>query len=408
MNQNKKILLYSTFRNFLIVYTLYVLARWITLSTLPLYITQKFNSSNTLIISLSLKILPAVICAPLIANILPRIGFKKLATISLLFLGIIQMGVLYVGNPIIFQSFILLTGILDTIILAALLALRTSVIPAEKNISANTLFTMVDSVAKIVGPLLSIIMLWKLSFSKSFYILSAFLVVASIILLFINLPFRKKSVTQKSILDYSSFLQLFLKKPVLWSIYIPILGYALLAGSRNLFLFWYNKKVFLNTEVKWNLLLTAHGCGAILGSIIGIKIIHWLTKKITLLHTFLYLGLLRGVGFLLLSWITNFKSALILLVAVGIPETLEAICFFTLLQKYLTNSEEENIFYTFNTSTYYAFFIAGTLMGRLYTMDIITLQNLWILITSLTIISILPFVIKNKNFELPQPITTKS
>lgn len=395
MHTSYKLLCDKSFRSFISVHAIYSLARWISVSTLPLFVAQKFNDRDVLVLSMVLKLLPTVICTPLLANILPKLGFKKLAIIGMLLFAISQLGLPYASNQIVFQGFILLTGVIDTVIVACILALRSQVIPTGQNISANALFSMVESISRIVGPSLTIVILWRLSIIQSFYIIALLLLIAIIILALTYLPFTKSLTSHKTTIHYTSFLKIFFKKPILWHIYIPSLGYALLVGTRNLFLFWANKEIFQNDESQWNLLLTMHGCGAIVGSIIGHKFLDWINRKISLVEAFLYLGLLRSIGYLALAWVSDFSAALGMLAAIGLPEILETICFFTLLQKYL-EGDEKNVFYMLNIPIYYSFVILGTLSGRLYTTGVIPLQHLWILTSIVSAIVIIPFLLNAK------------
>ncbi|OJW67882.1 MAG: hypothetical protein BGO68_04455 [Candidatus Amoebophilus sp. 36-38] len=398
MHTIRKLLTDSNFRSCLVVHATYSLAKWISLSNLPLLVAQKFNDRDTLVLSLSLKLLPTIICAPLLANILSKIGFKKLTILGMLLLAIMQLGLIYTNHPIIFQGFILVTGIIDTVVTSCILVLRSQVIPSGKHIAGNASFSMVESIARIIGPALTAVMLWKLSLKQSFYGISTLLLLATIILELSQIPFKKATSRHTTTIGYLSFLKLFHKKPILWAIYIPCLGYAILSGTRNLFLFWTNKEIFHNHEAKWTLLLTAHGLGTILGSILGTKFLHWIKKRISLLQAFLYLGLLRSIVFLILSWVPYFKLALAMMVVLGLPEILETICFFTLLQIYL-EGDEVHVFYTFNIPVYYTFVVLGTLTGELYTTNLITLQNLWLLTSLLSLISIVPFLVKAKGLN---------
>jgi predicted MFS family arabinose efflux permease len=400
MHVTYKLLFNKSFRSFIAVHAIYSLAKGISISILPLFVAKKFNTGDMLVISMSLRLLPTIVCTPILANVLARIGFKRLALIAMIWLAIVQLILPHISNSILFESLILLTGIIDTIIVASLLALRSQVIPVGKNISANAVLSIIESISRIVGPGLTIVMLWKLPLLQSFYSIALLLLIAALLLMCTYIPFEKSSSLHVKTVHYSSFLKIFYKKPILWYIYIPSLGYAILVGTRNLFLFWSNKDVFQNVESQWSLLLTLHGCGAILGSIIGQKVLNWINNKISLVETFLYLGLLRSIGYLTLAWVSNFNIALVTLATIGIPEILETICFFTLIQKYL-EGKEKDIFYMLNIPIYYSFVILGTLSGKLYTTGMTTLKTFWILTSIVSAMVTLPFLLNarkaNKN-----------
>eukprot|EP01132_Coremiostelium_polycephalum_P000247 gene247-327_t len=364
---NYQLLADKYFREFLIVHTLYHLAKWGAICTLPLLVDHHFDGGgDVLIISMALKLLPAIILSPLIANILPNVGFKRLTTLSLALLAVSQLWLAYIHHQFLFQFLVLFTGILDTIISTSILALRSQVIPSGENIAANALFTIVESITRLAGPMLTMMFLWQFSVIQSFLVISMLLLASSLLLAKAYLPLIVNLQKSRGIIHYVDFFQIFRERPILWQIYLPSLSYALLLGTRNLFLFWSNQTIFHNQAPEWNLLLTMQGCGAILGSILCHKAIHKMTTKIPLLEAFLYLGLVRSLGYLSLAWVTNFQVALGVIMLVGLPEALESICFISLIQKNL-KEEQKNIFYMLNLPIFYFVVILGISAGKLCT-----------------------------------------
>ncbi len=385
----------SNFKKFIAAYAVYSLAKWISLSALPLLVAQKFNPGGTLVISLALKLLPQVILAPFLATMLLKKGPQVIAIVTILWLAVGQIILPHTHDYLLFQGIILLTGIMDTAIGASVLTWRSQLIPKGKDIAANAFFSVVERASKIIGPGLTTLILWKLSITQSFYALSLLLVVAAIILLITKRQPSIKATPTSSKVNYLSFLKLFMHKPILWAIYIPGLGYAILLGTLNLFLFWSNTKTFHQAESQWTILLTAHGIGAMFGSIIAPKALSWIHKKMPLLQSYLWLSLLRSIGFISLAWISHFGLACTALVCIGLPEMLEVVCFFTLLQRYL-QSGEEIIFYTFNMPIFGGFIFLGTLVGGIYTKSLISLQGFWVLSCVLSMFLIIPFLLYNK------------
>ncbi len=386
------------FRGFIIPYAVYSLGKWISLSALPSLIAQKFNSQATLVVSLGLHVLPQVICAPLIATTLLKKGPKTLLVTAILWLAVTQLTLPHIANHFAFQGLILFTGIIDTAIVASVSALRSQLIPEGENISANALFATVERSSRILGPALAVVILWKLSITQSFYATALLLIIASTMLSRANIRLTTKPSNTLQKVEYSSFLRLFRSKPILWTIFIPGLGYAILLGTLNLFLFWSNTETFHNLESRWTLLLTAHGIGAMLGSIIAPKALCWINKRVPLLKTYVWMSLLRSLGFMALAGVAHFGLALAILVLVGLPELLEVVCFFTLLQKHL-KAGEESVFYALSLPVFYGFVFLGTMMGGIYTKNLMSLSGFWALASGLPVLLILPFLLSNKRLN---------
>jgi hypothetical protein len=199
--------------------------------------------------------------------------------------------------------------------------------------------------------------------------------------------------------SYKSFLNLFKKIPILWTLLIPSLGYALLLGALPLFLYWASTEIFQETQNQWTVLLTFHGMGAVLGGIIAPKALGFIEKKISLINVFPWLVLSRTLSFLPVIAVDRWESALIVLSVAGFPEMLEVVCFFTLLQRHLPSHQEE-LFYAFSMPIFYVCTVLGTLLGEAYTQHLVSLRAFWLLISTLCLILTIPFLVRIKAIKI--------
>lgn len=373
----------------IVAYAIHTLSRWAFLSMLPILVMQRFSSGSALIFALALEVLPRVFLAPLIARTMLKKGAKNVASIAIICCAPIYITLLHIGNHVLLQALMLLLGIFDAAIVAAVLVVRSQIAPAGKNITINALFATTERASKMIGPVLAGIFLRKLSLLHSTYIMAICSAIASV-LLFIS-PIRRKHAFTSQQVSYKAFWSLFRKTPILWSLFIPTLGYALALGAISLFLYWANIEIFQKSEELWTVLLTFRGLGAVLGGLIASKLLLFIQKRISLLKAWPWIGLMRALCFVPLASTSRWEYFLVALVIAGLQEMLAGVCFFTLLQRYLPPHQEE-LFYALSTSVFYGCTILGTLMGGIYTQHLVGLREFWLLISTLCLSAALPFL----------------
>lgn len=359
---------------------------------LPVLVTQKFSAGSPLVVSFAFKILPRVLLAPLIAKMILKKGAKDIAALSILFCAPIYMLFCYVDSAVLFQSVVLLSGIFDAIIITAMLVLRSQISALGAGVTINAVFTTIERSSAVIGPALAGALLWRLSILYSSYLIALASLLAAF-LLFLS-PFVKKASTSPSI-SYKSFLNLFKEMPILWTLWVPGLGYAFLLGALPLFLYWANTEIFHEVQNQWTMLLTFHGLGAVLGGLMAPKLLALIQKNIPLIKAYPWLVLLRALGFLSLIAVDKWQSALVVLIVVGVPEMLEVVAFFTLLQKHLPAHQEE-LFYAFSMPIFYICTVLGTLLGGIYTQHLISLHTFWLLISGLCLVLVIPFLLRKE------------
>ena len=215
----------------------------------------------------------------------------------------------------------------------------------------------------------------------SFYIIALLLLCTALIIATV----QETSTTTPKLVSptirpsYAALMRLFSSTPLLWAIFLPALGYAILLGGMNPFLLWSATKTFHRPEDQWILLLTAHGIGAIIGSLIVPRIIAWLRSHVNLLRIYLWARLCKLLWLIGLVGITRFAYALAILAIAGVFEVIGSVCFFTMVQTTLTNRQEA-IFHSLSIPIFNLFVVLGTSCSWSYTAHWLGLKGFWLLI----------------------------
>ena len=377
-------------RSFMIGYTIYTLVLNVSYTLLPLLVVQKFGAGSALVSSLALRVLPQVIFAPFIRRALLKKGPRLIAGILIFGIASIRFLLPHITHYRLFQGLILLLGVISTGVSTSLLVLRSQVTPQGENIPFNTLFARMERLSQLLGPSFAGLLLYSLTVVQCFYGIGIALLSAGMILLAgKDAQATSATIESKSTnASYRGLLQLFQQKPILWLVFIPALSYAVLLGGLKPFLLWSTTQTFHNPASSWSLLLTAHGMGAGLGSLLAPMAVRWSTQYFSLPHTYLGVGMIKTIWLISLAWVPHFSWAMGLLFIAGIPEVIGSICFYTLLQKNLSYPEEAT-FHTFSLPIFSTFLVGGTLLGELYTLHWFSLQTFWIVTITVSMLLIL-------------------
>lgn len=371
----------TNFYRFLFAYALYSLVCWASVAALPLLVTQKFGSGSALVVSLALRMLPHVFFAPMISATLLKVGPKLTNSLGLLGLAIGTLLLPHIDHYPAFQGVNLGIGIVNMGIAASLMTFRSRVLPTGKNIAANAAFITIDRISQILAPILTGFLLSCAPIVYSFYIRALLLLCAALIIATVQ---ETSTATPKQAsptirASYAALLRLFSSTSLLWVIFLPALGYAILLGGMKPFLLWSTTKTFHRPEDEWILLLTAHGIGAMIGSLLAPRIIAWLRSHVNLLRIYLWARLCTLLWLIGLVGITRFAYAPAILAIAGALEVIGSVCFFTMIQTTLTNRQEA-IFHSLSIPLFKLFIVLGTSCSWGYTAHWLGLKEFWLLI----------------------------
>ena len=130
------------------------LGSWCVIATLPILVAERYGAGMVLVLSLGLRIVPKVILAPLAGNLLRRLGAARLASTAMVAMALLTALLPWCENLILLQVLIGTIGTLDLFIVPGLLSLRGPVTPPGREMAANTMCSVADRAAKVVGPAL--------------------------------------------------------------------------------------------------------------------------------------------------------------------------------------------------------------------------------------------------------------
>lgn len=398
--------MYNRYFQFIVGYGLYSLAAAGSMVALPLLVTQRFGMGNELITSLLLRLLPRVVCAPLLGAIVVQRGGKFTIIITTIGLTIGTVALPHVTHYRAFQGLNVCMSILHMSAITALLALRAHIIPPGKNFIANARFAMVERLANIAAPTLISVLLYFCSILYAFCVVGVFFLLTTLVVWTTKIhvstaPTNTTAPTMNT--SYIGLLGLLREKPVLWTMFLPALGFGLIEGAKYSCLLFSTVHIFHNAESQYTSLLTAYGLGALIGSWIAPTAIAWMGPQVSTSTIYLWISLLESIVMASLAWIPTFSGAIIMLGAAGIPEAIVSVCFFTTLQRNLA-PQQEGLFYALTFPLFNTAIILGTACSRLYTTSWLGLRQFWLLIIGLNILTILPLLFTtNKRNEQRTP-----
>lgn len=141
----------AAFRRISLVLTVDSFCSWMLVAALPLIVAARFGAGVELVGSLALRLLPSLLLAPIVASLLRRSGPRLPVLCSLFVTAVATPSLAFATDAMTLQMIVLVIGAADAVITPGLLTLRAAVVPAGRNMEANTAFQAIDRFAKISG-----------------------------------------------------------------------------------------------------------------------------------------------------------------------------------------------------------------------------------------------------------------
>lgn len=372
----------------------YSFCSWMLVAALPLLVTQRFGTGAELVGSLALRLAPRILFAPVAAGLIRRFGPRLPVCTGLIVTVLCLFALAVVERAGTLQVVVLVIGLADTLVVPGLLALRAAVMPADRNMEANTTFQTIDRLAKIFGPPAAGLMLTVTSAPAAFLALAGGHLVAAIILgQGVGEPGqarpRPASATKSGLLREA--VATMRENLMLWALVLPALGYMISLGALQPFLFWLNHDQFGLGPAMWTVLLAAQGAGAVIGALVSNRLARMLIDDQSLLTAYLVASLLEGVTTLALVFAPTHALATVMLIVGGIPEMVAFAAYFTLIQHRLS-LERQAVFYALSLPLMDLFMVAGVLTGTLHSGGWMTLRQFWFVASAGAILPVLPFL----------------
>ncbi|WP_104665617.1 MFS transporter [Ensifer adhaerens] len=366
---------------------------WMLVAALPLVVASRFGAGAELVGSLALRLLPSLLLAPFVATLLRRSGPRLPVLCALSATAVAIPGLAFAPDAMTLQMVVLVIGAADAVITPGLLTLRAGVVPAGRNMEANTAFQAIDRFAKIFAPPAAGLAVASTSITVTLLALALAQIAAAWLLML--QPCNEPAKQQPAPLPASSFgreaVAILREKPLLWALLLPAFGYMVSLGALQPFLFWLNRDQFHLGPEMWTLLLAAQGAGALIGAFVSHRLAGALTNTGTLLRAYLVASLLEGLSTFALIFAPNHLVAGGLLIVGGIPEMVAFATYFTLVQRCLS-LERQTVLYAISLPLMDVCLIVGIVSGALYTSSLMTLGQFWLFASACAVLPVLPFL----------------
>ena len=131
---------------------------------------------------------------------------------------------------------------------------------------------------------------------------------------------------------------------VLAGLLICAVPYMVTFGGMRPFLFWANAEWFGASDRAWTLLLAAQGVGAVVGALVSGVSGRCCSAPMSIFELMLVTSLFGGLLHVALLFATGSRTAVVILVLGGVPETLAYATYFTCVQERLPQHRQA-VFY---------------------------------------------------------------
>lgn len=381
MQDWKTLLATKAFRGFCLALVCYDLGTWCVIAMLPVLIAERFDTAGALVLGLAIRILPRIVLAPLAGAVLQRVRADRVAIWGICATGLLTTLLPWCAEFVTLQLAILVIGMLDVFVMPALLTLRTPVTPRGLELAGNTLFFSVDRLAKFAGPAIGGLMS-TMGLAPAFAAFAALMMLAVGALACIPAPDRTGpgEATSARTGVLRDFVTMLRSDLVLAGLLICAVPYMVTFGGMRPFLFWANAEWFGASDRAWTLLLAAQGVGAVVGALVSGVSGRVLQRAMSIYELMLVTSLFEGLLHVALLFATDSRTAVVILVLGGVPETLAYATYFTSVQERLPQNRQA-VFYALQQPLLDAANLLGVASAALHAGGTLTLGAWWALLS---------------------------
>jgi MFS family permease len=390
MQDWKALLATPRFRSLWLALVCNNLGSWCVMAALPILVAERFGAGSELVLSLGLRILPKILLAPISGGFLRRYGAIRVAGCALVAEGVLTAALPWCYNFALLQVVIAAIGTLDVFVNPSLLSLRGPSTPPGLSMAANTLCSVADRSAKIVGPIVGGIAVLG-GFVPAFLAFGLAILCAAIPVSRLKIAPETPAENQRFIASPMEFVAMLRGDRILTGLLIAAVTYMVMLGGLRPFLFWANRDWYGASDTAWTGLLAAQGVGALIGAfaagLLGRRLQRWMSAYGLTLVT----GILEGVLHLALLLTVNGTQAMIVLAAASIPEILSTATWFTAMQERLTPTQQ-GIFFTFAMPVWDCAFALGVMSAGLHANGSLSLTAFWTLVSLSATLPLVPLL----------------
>ncbi|HVZ09523.1 MFS transporter [Rhodopila sp.] len=400
MNRYRTLLAAPKFREFFGALLGNNLGTWCVIASLPILVADRFGAGMALVLTLGMRILPKIVLAPLAGFLFSRFGAARVAGSALLLQAGLTTLVPLCPSLWLLQVLMAATGTLDLFVMPGLLSLRVPVTPPGLAMEVNTLCSVADRGAKVIGPALG--GLAMLAGAEPAFAGFAILIAASSVMVMRLRADADMSTRRSQGATIGGLWRLVRTDRQLAGLMIAGLTYMVMLGGLRPFLFWANRDWYGGQDSAWTGLLSAQGAGALIGAVVSALFAHRLMRHMSAFRLSMLTGVLEGLFHLLLLTAGTSAQAMAVLAVAGIPEIVSTAAWFTTLQARVT-AAQQTLFFTALAPLWDLCFALGIASAGLHAQGVLSLSAYWAFVSLCATLPIVPFVFLSERGGVGRP-----
>jgi len=375
------------------------LGSWSVIAALPILVAGRFGAGSELVLSLGLRLLPKILLAPVAGQLLRRFGPVRIAGLALAGEAMLTASLPFCEDFVLFQAIVAAIGTLDVFVMPALLSLRGPAMrdpsmPAGLEMAGNTLCSVADRLAKIVGPTIGGLAVLA-GFTPAFLLFGALVLAASLAVSRLPQPAAEDTAGHQGLTAFwrlpAELFAILRADAVLLGLFIAAATYMIMLGGLRPFLFWANRDWFGNSDAAWTGLMAAQGAGALLGALVSGFFSRVLLRRMSAYMLTLLAGLLEGMLHLALLLAGNWMQAMAILAMASISEILSTAAWFTAMQQRL-GPRRQALYFSLAIPLWDCGYALGLLSAALHTNGTLSLASYWALVSLASTLPLLPLL----------------
>ncbi len=395
MHDWKTLLTTARFRALWLALVCNNMGSWCVMAALPIMVAERFGAGGELVLSLGLRILPKILLAPISGGFLRRFGAVRVASCALVAEGVLTAALPWCTDFALLQVAIAAIGTLDVFVNPSLLSLRGPSTPHGLEMAANTLCSVADRFAKIIGPIIGGIAVLG-GFAPAFLAFGFAILVAAVAVA--RLPGVPADPAAKLTGRFAfttlpmEFITILRTDRVMAGLLVAAVAYMVMLGGLRPFLFWANRDWFGASDAAWTSLLAAQGFGALIGAVVSGVLGRRVLLVMSAYSVTLVTGILEGVLHLCLLFTTTSTQAVVVLALASIPEILSTATWFTAMQSRITPAQQ-GVFFSFAAPLWDCAYAVGLMSAGLRANGTFSLGVYWALISAISTAPLLPLLL---------------
>jgi MFS family permease len=383
------------------------LGSWSVLAALPILVAERYGAGSALVLSLSWRILPKIVLAPVAGALLRRFGAPQIACLALAAEAVLTGALPWCDNFVALQLAIAGIGALEVFTMPGLLSLRGTVTPDGLELAGNSLCSMAERIGKTVGPAIGGLAVTA-GFVPAFLGFAVAIGVAAVPVA--RLPRARPDAASHGwsfLLLPGEFWRMLRGDRVLVGLLICAVTYMVMLGGLRPFLFWANREWFGATDTAWTGLMAAQGAGAVIGALVAGTFNRALLRRASAYTLTVLAGMIEGMGHLALVFCPTGPAgtwvAMAILAVTGIPEVIATATWLTVMQQRLS-PERQGLFLAFTSPMWDCAYTVGVLSAGLHAGAMLDLASWWAVLALTATLPMLPLLIWDARRPRPAEI----